>query len=253
MRSDEPRARFHPVVNSRAHEEVIDQITHAIRAGYFAPGDSLPYLDELAKSMGVSKPTVGEALKILSQVNVVETRRGATGGVVVVSDPIPVDLLGLTASRTNLTPAELVEALRPIELELARLAGLRATQHDFDLLEDSLERMKRLSAKKRVGRHSWAHADHRFHYLIGRSARSEALASYQHQILEQLVIEFGDYFARVEDRDTVVELHRETLDALITRDADIIEKAVNHHLAPLERHVAGLARPRRRRQKGSAG
>ncbi len=235
-------------MNSRAHEEVIDQITHAIRAGYFAPGDSLPYLDELAQSMGVSKPTIGEALKVLSRANVIETRRGSSGGVIVVNDVIPVEVLGLTVNRWRLTPVELIEARRPIELELARLAGQRATEHDFDLLEDSLEQMERVGSKKRVARNIWAHYDHRFHYLIGRSARSEALAEYQHQILQQLVIKFGDYFARVEDRGTVVALHRETLDALITRDLDIIEKALNDYLAPLERYVAEMHKPRRGRR-----
>ncbi|HEY8454813.1 MAG TPA: FCD domain-containing protein [Actinopolymorphaceae bacterium] len=235
-------------MNSRAHEEVIDQITHAIRAGYFAPGDSLPHLDELAQSMGVSKPTVGEALKVLSKAKVIETRRGSTGGVIVVSDIIPIEILGLTVNRWNLTPVELLEARRPIELELARLAGQRATPQDFELLEDALEQMKRIGSRKRVPKHIWAHYDHRFHYLIGRAARSEALAGYQHQILEQLVICFSDYFARLEDRDTVVALHRETLDALLTRDMDIIEKAVNNHLAPLERYVAEKQKQRPRRR-----
>jgi GntR family transcriptional repressor for pyruvate dehydrogenase complex len=235
-------------MNSRAHEEVIDQITHAIRAGYFAPGDSLPYLDELAQSMGVSKPTIGEALKVLSKANVIETRRGSTGGVIVVSDVIPVAVLGLTVNRWNLTPVELVEARRPIEVELARLAGQRATQCDFDLLEDSLDQMERIGSRKRVAKDTWAHYDHRFQYLIGRSARSEALAGYQHQILEQLVIQLGDYFARVEDRDAVVAHHRETLDGLITRDMDIIDKALNNYLAPLERYVADMQKRSRRRR-----
>ena len=248
MRADEPPARFHLVMNSRAHEEVVDQITHAIRAGYFAPGDSLPYLDELAQSMGVSKPTVGEALKVLSKANVIETRRGSSGGVIVVNDIIPVEVLGLTVNRWKLTPVELIEARRPIELELARLAGQRATPHDFELLEDALAQMKRIGSRKRVARNVWAHYDHRFHYLIGRSARSEALAGYQHQILEQLVIQLGDYFARVEDRGTVIALHRETLDALITRDLELIEKALNDYLAPLERYVADLDKPRRGRR-----
>jgi GntR family transcriptional regulator, transcriptional repressor for pyruvate dehydrogenase complex len=251
MRPEEPRPRFNPVLNNRAHEEVIDQITHAIRAGYFGTGDSLPHLDELAQSMGVSKPTVGEALKVLARANVIETRRGSTGGVVVVNDIVPVDILGLTVNRWNLTPVELVEARRPIEIELARLAGQRATQHDFEVLDDALVQMKRIGSRKRVAKHIWAHYDHRFHYLIGRSARSEGLAGYQHQILEQLVIEFGDYFARIEDHDTVVALHREILDALITRDPDLIEKAVNDHLAPLERYVAERQRPRRRRKRST--
>ena len=248
MRPDELRPRFRPVVNSRAHEEVIAQITHAIRAGYFAPGDSLPYLDELSQTMGVSKPTVGEALKVLSKANVIETRRGSTGGVVVVNDIIPVEVLGLNVNRWKPTPMELIEARRPIELELARLAGQRATPYDFELLEESLEQMRRVGSKKRVARNIWAHYDHRFHYLVGRSARSEALAWYQHQILEQLAIQFGDYFARLEDRESVVALHRETLNALRTRDPDLIEKALHDHLAPLERYVADMQTTRRGRR-----
>jgi GntR family transcriptional regulator, transcriptional repressor for pyruvate dehydrogenase complex len=248
MPPEEPPARFHHVVNSRVYEEVIDQITHAIRAGYFAPGDSLPYLDELAQSMGVSKPTIGEALKVLAKANVIETRRGSSGGVVVVSDVIPVEVLGLSVDRWKLTPVELLEARRPIELELARLAGERATKDDLGLLEESFEQMKRISSRKRVTRDVWAHHVHRFHYLIGRSARSEALAWYQHRILEQVVIQFGDHFARVDDRDTVVALHKEILDALITSDFDMIEKALSDYLALLERHVSETQKARRRRR-----
>src|SRR5258708_33664075 len=74
---------FHPISGPKASAEVVDQITHAISSGRFQPGSRLPNIDDLARLMNVSRPTVGDALRILAKAGVIETRRGNTGGVLV--------------------------------------------------------------------------------------------------------------------------------------------------------------------------
>lgn len=231
--------RFHPIMASRAYEEVVDQVTFAIRSGCYRPGERLPHIEELANAMNVSKPTVGEAMKILRQNGVVATQRGATGGLTVVTDVIPVDVLGMAAERRNLTPLELVEARRPIELSLVSLAAQRGTMTDFDQLDEAVDQLEaiRLHRGPDVAER-WAHYDHLFHYLIGRAAKSEALAYYQHVILEQLAIGLADYFGELEDPELVIKLHRETATVLRNRSMDFVESVVNRHLKPLETYVA---------------
>ena len=77
----------------RMHERVVDQITFAIRSGAYRLGDRLPSVEQMAHEMQVSKPTVGEAIRVLSEFGVVKSRRGVHGGVTVVSDNIPTTLL----------------------------------------------------------------------------------------------------------------------------------------------------------------
>src|SRR5262245_10684111 len=69
-------AHFYPVSLNKAANEVVEQITFVIRSGAVAPGERLPQIDELSETMQVSKPVIGEALRILSDAGIVETKRG---------------------------------------------------------------------------------------------------------------------------------------------------------------------------------
>src|SRR5262249_14302268 len=126
---------FHPIISARAHEEVIAQITFAILSGAFKPEERLPNILALAKMMGVSKPVVGEALKVLSAAGVVRTQRGINGGLTVSTNNVPDTILAMTAPLRHLGVKEILEARRPIELQLALLAAERAGPDDFDAMQ----------------------------------------------------------------------------------------------------------------------
>lgn len=226
---------FHPITNSRAHEEVIEQITFAVQAGAYEPGERLPHIDELSKSMNVSRPVIGEALKVLSQAGIVGVQRGIKGGVTVLNTSVPETVMGIGAPNLATEISEIIEARRPIELQVAMLAGQRANEEDFETLESCINAQienRRSALEKRI------RYDHLFHYNMGRAARSQLLALYQHQILEQIFLRLRSYFKDIEDVDTVIELHRDTLRALRTRDRDTIAAVVDRHLLPLEKAVS---------------
>ncbi len=228
-----PRSMFHPVKGHRTQYEVIDQITFAIRAGYVAPGERLPSLYEMAATLKVSRSVVVEAIHSLSMAGVISTQRGKGGGVTVVTNNVPVALLGLSASKFDKLP-DILEARRPVELQLALLCAKRATAEDFDDLEQSVHRLIESRDADRLERRHW---DHLFHYQIARAARSEMLAYMQHQIMERLTVILHTYFFEDEDPVAVEELHRETLDCLLTRDPALIEPAIDRHLLPLEQLI----------------
>lgn len=221
---------FRPVRGHRTQYEVIDQITFAIRAGVYGPGDRLPSLDELASRLGVSRSVVIEAVRSLSMAGVVATQRGNGGGLTVMTSNIPVALLGLSTNKFDKLP-DLLEARRAVELQLALLCAERATADDFDAMELSVRRLKESRDADEAERRHW---DHLFHYQLARAARSEVLAYMQHQILERLTVVLERYFTETEDPQVVESLHRETLDSLRTGNRRRIEKAIDRHLAPLE-------------------
>src|SRR5262245_66022997 len=88
----DPRA-FRPIVDSRAHEHVVDQIAFGIRSGVYRVGEKLPSVAALAEQFRVSKPTIGEAIRLLADNGIVASKRGVTGGVTVINDDIPTSLL----------------------------------------------------------------------------------------------------------------------------------------------------------------
>jgi DNA-binding FadR family transcriptional regulator len=242
---------FRPVVDSRAHEHVVDQIAFGIRSGAYRVGERLPSVAGLADQFRVSKPTIGEAIRLLADNGIVEIKRGVTGGVTVVKDDIPMSLLGLVPQRRQTDIREILEARRPVEMEIARLAGRRATDDDLARMQESIERLEQHAGDDRRLR---LHFDHLFHYAMGRAARSDLLAYYQHQILKQLVIVWPTYFFELEDADTVVDLHRRTLEALRRGDERGVDRVMDEHLSVIENAVEAeaVAVTTRRRRRATA-
>jgi GntR family transcriptional regulator, transcriptional repressor for pyruvate dehydrogenase complex len=225
---------FQPISDPRVHERVVDQITFAIRSGAFAVGERLPSVEQMARDMNVSKPTVGEAIRVLAGRGVVESRRGVNGGVTVTDDNIPITLLKLTDAPTETSLRELLEARRPVEMEIARRAAQRADGADIASMQHSIAKLvTHLGGDGELR----LHFDHFFHYAMGRAARSELLAYYQHQILQGITVLMHDYFITQEDPDVVVDLHRRTLEAIERGDLAHIDEVMDEHLAYLERAV----------------
>lgn len=222
---------FHRIAGPRAADEIVDQITFAIRAGLFGVGDRLPAVPELAELTGVSRPTVGEAIHQLADVGVLEVRRGATGGVRVISNSVPARALRRSSARRPGTLREVLEARRPIEVELARLATIRATEEDFDTLQranDELESVDPHDLER------WAHASNAFHYAVGRAARSDTLAHFQHQILQELTVLLDRYSDRYADPNVTIREHVETLRAMRTRDPEAAAEAMAAQMIEFE-------------------
>jgi len=221
---------FSRISGGRAFEEVIDQITYAIRAGHYRTGDRLPRIEDLSQSLGVSKPTVVEALKMLTKAGVLSTKRGATGGITVQSADIPATLLGLSRDQ-RATLSDLLEARRAIEMRLALLAGERATEDDFRVLEEAVRLLKKSVDGEET---SAVYTDQLFHYAMGRAARSQMLATYQHDVMEQLAIYFHDHPEMREDPRSGIRIHELTLEALHSRDPARITAVMEEHLATAE-------------------
>lgn len=225
------RWHFHAISNSRAHEEVVEQIIYSILSGAYKPGDRMPNVEVLAREMCVSKPVVGEALKLLSQAGVVQAKRGINGGLSVETDDVPESIMARTAPLRHLELRDIIEARRPVEVELALLATRRAEDEDLEKLALCVERLREHRTSSLVQR---IRHDHLFHYMVGRTARSQALSYYQHQILEQLFVRMRSYFELMEDVDQVIDLHERTLAAIASGDESTVRSAIDEHLRPLE-------------------
>src|SRR5262249_28974291 len=153
----------------------------------------------LARLMGVSKPVVGEALKVLAGASVVRALRGVHGGIVVETNEVPERVMAIASPLVHFELTEILEARRPIELQIALMTAQRASAEDFAAMEDTLNRLRSLRTSNLALRIRF---DHQFHYTMGRIARSSALALYQHQILEHLFVRMRAYFSEIEDVDS---------------------------------------------------
>src|SRR5437764_11129494 len=109
-------------------DDAIDKIRELIVSGAWGPGDRLPKESELAAQLGLSRNSLREAVRALSQLRVLEVRQGDG---TYVSSLKPGELLEPTLSATHLlrgrTVLELFEVRRLLEPEAAAVAARRGS------------------------------------------------------------------------------------------------------------------------------
>ncbi len=103
-----PMKRIEP---SPVYELVVERIRRAIHIGSYVPGDRLPPERALAEQLGVSRTTVREAIRVLEGEGYVESRRGATGGVILLDRGQTEERLGPIKSAVQ--PGRLIATLEP--------------------------------------------------------------------------------------------------------------------------------------------
>src|SRR5215472_5566896 len=114
-----------PLAAAGRVDEVVQRVSHAIQLGLFVDGEQLPPETEFAAQLGVSAMTLREALAVLRQQGLVETRRGRTGGTFVrrPSSPPLHDLRSRLLGMTVSTLRDLADEQFAVSGAAARLAA----------------------------------------------------------------------------------------------------------------------------------
>lgn len=150
----------------RLYLQVADQIRNVIEQGKFEPGTRLPPERELAVQLGVSRPSLREALLALEIEGRVEIRMGS--GVYVCAPPggnTP-ELLPLGES-----PSEVMHARSVIEGSIVTLAAARATRQGLDQVKSWLETMRIEVSRGQAP----VEADRRFHMAVAEMTGNSVL------------------------------------------------------------------------------
>jgi DNA-binding FadR family transcriptional regulator len=222
---------FTSIKTRRSFEEAVEQIAQAIRAGDLEAGDKLPSERDLSTQMGISRPTVREAIKLLADAGVVEVRPGARGGTFVASVVVPRNLV---EARSELRLAEIagvLEARRLFEPRVAQLAALRGTEKDFDDLRKTID----LQRQAGDDREHALQLDLRFHLRIAHATQNATLVAMMQHLLKQLEIA-RDMALRGEDEPALaIAIHERTLEAILSGDPEAVEIAMDEHMSFLEK------------------
>ena len=142
----------------------------------------MPSERELQHALGVGRSTIREAMTGLAVLGVVEIRHGE--GTFVAADPERVGATGgITAALAKGVTPGLLEARRPVESEIARLAALRRTDEDLRALEGVLATHERALAEDTPA----ARVSAQFHVVLADAAHNDVLAGFVASYRELLV------------------------------------------------------------------
>jgi len=219
----------------RLYRQIADQLRALIEQGEFPAGSRLPPERDLAAQLGVSRPSVREALIALEVEGRVEVRMGS-GIYVRAADP--------AASRSVPheveSPLETLRARALIEGELAAQAARRMRRPQLAGLRESIERMEQAAAAGRVP----SEADRLFHLRIAEASGNAVLTRVVGELYDErhnpLFEQLGSHFETTRSWVAAIAEHRAVLEAIAQQSPDAAREAMVRHLtASHDRFLVG--------------
>jgi GntR family transcriptional regulator, transcriptional repressor for pyruvate dehydrogenase complex len=217
---------FEPLARRTYVADVIRTIKDMILDGRLAPGQRLPPERALSEALGVSRPTVREAIGSLQAMNILESRHGAGTFVASLSVEELLRPLQFALSLADGGLEHLFEVRLLLEPGAAGLAAVRASEDDIAAIRDCAER-----AEAEIGKPELMRAlDTELHERIVL-ASGNPLLEHLHAATSALGAESRSYTTRLPGvLDETIAEHGEIVAAISAGDEDRARLAMEAHL-----------------------
>src|SRR5574343_474236 len=174
----------------RLYRQIAEQLRSLIVQGEFALGQRMPAERDLATQLGVSRPSVREAL----------------------------------------IPLEVMSARLVVESEVAALAATHAQKADIQAMREGLAQMREAAARQEVPRHGDEAVHAAIAQACGNGVLLDTVQRYWQARDGQLFERLGDYFESPESWQAAIAEHEQVLAAIEAGDPASARKAMNKHL-----------------------
>ncbi len=224
------------VETKRLYQHIADQIRSLIQSGGFPAGGRLPPERDLAQQLGVSRPSLREALIALEIAGSVEIRKGS--GVYVCRQPERPATSSIAAMGES--PSELMAARATLEGSVMLLAAAHVTPAWLAQLRATIDAMR---AQVKAGR-SPLEYDRAFHLCIAEMSGNSVLVRMVTELFDErhspISARLSGYSETIQTWGVALGEHESIYRALDERDPLAAQSAIRTHLkASEERWIEG--------------
>jgi DNA-binding FadR family transcriptional regulator len=225
------------VESRRLYRQIADQLRALIVGGEFAAGARLPAERDLSRQLGVSRPSVREALIALEVEGWVEVRTGS--GVYVLdrarrtpesAPEFAAEPAGASAAAGEWGPLELIRARRVIEGETAALAATSGRRRDIEAMTRAIAAMREATGRNALP----LDGDRAFHLAVveacGNAVLADTVQTFWHSRQQPIYMRLGGHFENANAWRKAIAEHEAVRDAVAARDAQGARAAMHAHL-----------------------
>jgi DNA-binding FadR family transcriptional regulator len=226
---------FVPIQRQRAFEQILGQLQEMILRGELRPGDRLPNERAFAQQLGVGRPSLREALRVLEALEVVEVRPGlgaASGAIVTegIGSALPV-LLSMHMALGRFRADELSESRLVLEVWAVRAAAEKRSHEQLRRIGEILAELE----SHESDRDSYLAIDARYHLAIADAAGNALLSHLMEGLRAPMVQHMNQQVGVWDDWNAVIAWaapdHRALYVAITNQDPEAAEAVMRHHLA----------------------
>jgi DNA-binding FadR family transcriptional regulator len=229
-----------PVERQRVADEIVEQLRSLILTGQYRPGAKLPPERELAKTLGVNRASLREALKKLEHMGLVRIRQGEGTRVENFMETAGLELVRYLVPLARSAYPEIIrDALdfrRLLACEVARLAAGRVEPDDLGRLD---EIARRAAAPDLDPAEIFAH-DFDFYMALTAVARNRVIGLLVNTVREVIKAYTGILKHVIVTPEFVRGHHERLLAALASRDATSAVAVVEDYTRRGTEHVLRL-------------
>lgn len=228
---------FRRIEPKKLYLQIAAQIMERVGDGRLPPGSKLPAERDLAAQMGVSRPSVREALIALELLGVVEIRIGQ--GTFVVGKPASLETLG---SSRMVSPFDLLEARVTIESNVAVLVARKwkdgtIDERAFKKTYEITNQMKRIVADDRRVEEFYG-LGLGFHKALAGASNNEVLFEVVGNLVEATshplwALINKKILENRSAREEQIREHEVVLDAIQRGDGEAASQAMRRHIEEL--------------------
>lgn len=222
-----------------AYTQAEESIRSMILDGTLAPGELLPVEHDLADQLGITRPTIREALRKLESSGLVERGPRRRLQVSAPSSRITTQAMHQAIVLHGVSYRELWELNMALEPTAAALAAERIDSQQLARLEANLVRTQSCIDKPE----ELVDADIEFHELIAMATGNHALFLARAPLGEFLFSAYGTVVEKVGPGKRLLEAHTKIVEAIRNRDADTAREWMKKHFRDFLRgcELAGIS------------
>lgn len=219
-------------------EQVFDHLFNEIKSGRMKPGDRLPNERDLSQDLGVSRPSLREALRAMTQLGLVTTRHGGGTYINNYDDVYLMSILQFISVISDDLLVDLIQVRKTLEAEATRLAAVNATDEDLQKIEAVAQERAALCLRYQDDlkpvREDLNTLDYEFHKQIAEASKNKVITAFITSIHATFTEHQNRVAAKAGIAQSVNEKHIDIVNALKKRDADLARKTMYEHLQMVE-------------------
>jgi GntR family transcriptional regulator, transcriptional repressor for pyruvate dehydrogenase complex len=220
------------------YEDVREHIQNLIRRGELRVGGKLPPERKLAETFNVSRNSVREAIRVLAENNIVQSRQGDGTYVCAAEDGSLMNSFARALANKRSRVREIFEFRRILEPQIAFLAASAITRNEIDRLKVlTFDQERRI-----VSGEEDSDLDAAFHLSLARAARNTVIVEVLKILNDVLSETRSDGLQTKERRIASLRTHILIVDALEKRNPEAAKQAMIMHLLEVEQAVLGTAK-----------
>jgi GntR family transcriptional repressor for pyruvate dehydrogenase complex len=223
-----------PLRPGQTTEQVVARVYELIKRGGLKPGDRLPPERELAKELGISRPSLRSGLSSLISMGVLKSRQGAG---TFISDGPPVldsEPLRLLAALHGFSFEHMFETRSVLEVGAAGLAAERATGEQLATMSEEIAEMFAVIEDPQ----QFLVHDIAFHRAVASASGNPTLATLVEMVSAVMYERRRDTIGRAHDFNEALEMHRSVYRAIRARKPDEAQAAMREHIDRARRAFA---------------